>query len=455
MKKITFLLSLMISSLGFSQQVLIENFETPASYTYAGFEGLGSASIVADPVMGGTNINGLRLVSASTGNPWQGAEVVLQNSKIKLTTDKTVKIDVYATQAFNMLAKVELGGTAPNSATAQSYSTPGVWQTLTFTFNQSLDGTGIANGEYSKIVFFPNWNGNFGTPAANFTVHLDNITAEQAVALPDPTPSTAAPTPPARAAADVKSIFSNAYSPIAVLNYAGADGQPSNDNTYNTSWCGANTSLVQVVGNDTNKIVGLGCEGIAFFGGRFSAAGFTHFHMDIWTSTPTQDKSFNFKFSNWSGGTAETNAYEYSANNSNILPSTNPGTWISIDIPITSFTAINAPNNTDFTQFVITSDLGTVYYDNLYLHKNTVLSNSTFETSKVSLSPNPTSDNFTITAISEIQSVSVYNLLGQEVMSKTPNTESVTINISDFQAGIYLVKTTVDGTTSSSRVIKK
>ena len=160
--------------------------------------------------MGGTNINGLRLVSASTGNPWQGAEVVLQNSKIKLTTDKTVKIDVYATQAFNMLAKVELGGTAPNSATAQSYSTPGVWQTLTFTFNQSLDGTGIANGEYSKIVFFPNWNGNFGTPAANFTVHLDNITAEQAVALPDPTPSTAAPTPPARAAADVKSIFSNA-----------------------------------------------------------------------------------------------------------------------------------------------------------------------------------------------------------------------------------------------------
>jgi hypothetical protein len=117
--------------------------------------------------------------------------------------------------------------------------------------------------------------------------------------------------------------------------------------------------------------------------------------------------------------------------------------------------------NTNFFQWKVSpfansvDNAGVVYVDNILLTTTSILSNSSFETSKVSLSPNPTSDNFTITAKSEIQSVSVYNLLGQEVMSKTPNSESVTINISDFQAGIYLVKTTVDGTISSSRVIKK
>ena len=69
--------------------------------------------------------------------------------------------------------------------------------------------------------------------------------------------------------------------------------------------------------------------------------------------------------------------------------------------------------------------------------------------------PNPTSDNVTITAKSIIESVSVYNVLGQEVMTTSPKADSVTINISDFQSGVYLVKSTVDGTTSTSRIIKK
>ncbi|MEY4938239.1 MAG: hypothetical protein RIS64_4600, partial [Bacteroidota bacterium] len=98
---------------------------------------------------------------------------------------------------------------------------------------------------------------------------------------------------------------------------------------------------------------------------------FTHFHMDIWTDTPTVDKSFNIKFSNWAGGAGEANAIEYSTTNANFLTNPNPGTWISLDIPLTSFLPINGSDRSDLVQFVISSDLGTVYYDNLYLHKNT------------------------------------------------------------------------------------
>ncbi|MBL0013263.1 MAG: carbohydrate binding domain-containing protein [Flavobacterium sp.] len=294
MKKITLLLLLFVTSqFSFAQQVVVQDFETLPSFTFAGFEGLASASIEADPEVGGTRMNNLRLVSQSSGNPWQGAEIIQQDIRLKLTTDKTVSIDVYATQEFTMLAKVEVGGAGPNSAASQSYTTPNAWQTLTFTFTQGLDNTGTADGSYQKLVFFPNWkatNDGFNSHG-NFTVYVDNVTSEAAPILPEPSPATAAPTPPNRPAADVKSIFSDAYAPIAEFNYLGVDNTPLNDNTYNTSWCGATTTLVQVEGNNTNKITGLGCEGISFLSGRFNAAGFTNFHMDIWTATAGLQKN--------------------------------------------------------------------------------------------------------------------------------------------------------------------
>ncbi|WP_264521316.1 T9SS type A sorting domain-containing protein [Flavobacterium sp. N1994] len=262
-------------------------------------------------------------------------------------------------------------------------------------------------------------------------------------------PPTAAPTPPTRPAADVKSIFSDAYTCVSPsMGYTG------DDNTYNNSWCPGNTTLVQVAGDNTNKITGLGCEGITFLAGRFSAAGFTRFHMDIYTDTPTQDKSFNFKFSNWSGGAGETNAFEYSATNANILPSTNPGTWISIDLPLTSFNAIGGNNNTDFVQFVITSDLGTVYYDNIYLHKNT-LGTTSFEAANVKLYPNPASNVLNIESVLNIDKVAIYNLLGQEVISQNTSSQTVALDVTNLQLGVYIVKTTIAGNVSSTRFIKE
>ncbi len=458
MKKITLLLMFVTTTFMTAQQVVVQNFETSTSFTFAGFEGLSSASIETDPAAGGTRMNNLKLVSQSAGNPWQGAEIVQTDAIIKLTTDKTVQIDVYATQAFTMLAKVELG-TGPISACSQNYTTPNTWQTLTFTFTQSLDGTGVANGSYQKLVFFPNWkatNDGFNSPPGNFTVYVDNVTAETAAVIPPAQPATAAPTPPNRPVADVKSIFSNAYTNVATLNYSGADGQPSNDNTYNTSWCGATTSLVSIEGNDTNKIIGLGCEGIAFLAGRFDATDFTHFHMDFWTETATADKSFNIKLVNWNGGVQEANAIEFSVTNVNFLTNPNPGTWIPLDIPLSNFTIAGGGNASinDIAQFVITSDLGTVYYDNVYLHKNT-LGTVNFNVANVKMYPNPTKNTFTIAAKNNIQSVSVTNMLGQEILKSNPNNLSTSIDLSSFQNGVYIVKTTVDGNVSSSKIIKE
>lgn len=160
------------------QLPLVIDFETASEFTFAGFEGLGGIAVVADPSSGGSNGQGLQLTNSSSGQPWQGGEIVLTSKKVNLTSNKTMTIDVYSTQAFNLLAKVEVGG--PASATAQSYTTPGEWQTLTFDFTIPMDNTTEANGEYEKVVFFGGWNSTnngFAAPS-NFAYHIDNIRAE-------------------------------------------------------------------------------------------------------------------------------------------------------------------------------------------------------------------------------------------------------------------------------------
>ena len=48
MKKITLLLCLLITTAGFSQIVVLEDFEGTPPADFAGFEGLGGANAVAD-----------------------------------------------------------------------------------------------------------------------------------------------------------------------------------------------------------------------------------------------------------------------------------------------------------------------------------------------------------------------------------------------------------------------
>jgi hypothetical protein len=263
-------------------------------------------------------------------------------------------------------------------------------------------------------------------------------------------PTTAAPTPPNRPVADVKSIFSNSYAPIATLGYSG------DVDSYNTTWCGASTTLVSVVGNDTNKVSGLGCEGVAFQSGRFDATTFTNFHMDIWTASPTLNKSFNIKFSNWNNTAGEINAIQFSVTNANFLPNPNPGTWISLDIPLSNFTIAGggSANRNDLVQFIITSDLGTVYYDNLYLHKNTVLSNSNFELSSFNVYPNPTQNVWNITSKQNITSVVLFDVMGKKVQEVTPNATSLELNAAELANGIYFANVTSELGTKVIKLIK-
>jgi hypothetical protein len=68
--------------------------------------------------------------------------------------------------------------------------------------------------------------------------------------------------------------------------------------------------------------------------------------------------------------------------------------------------------------------------------------------------PNPTSSVFTIEANDVIENVTLYNVLGQQVLAKTSNGNSVTLDVANLQTGVYVVKTMIGGVASTSRLVK-
>ena len=83
------------------------------------------------------------------------------------------------------------------------------------------------------------------------------------------------------------------------------------------------------------------------------------------------------------------------------------------------------------------------------------LSTTKFQTSSVKMYPNPVKNTMTIESNTSINKVSIYNILGQEVMSKSPKSNITTLQTTSLQKGAYVVKTDIDGVISTSKIIKE
>ena len=68
--------------------------------------------------------------------------------------------------------------------------------------------------------------------------------------------------------------------------------------------------------------------------------------------------------------------------------------------------------------------------------------------------PNPVSNTLNLNAQHNIQSVSVMNMLGQEVLRVTPNTVNSVLDLSNLTSGSYFVNVMVEGVSETVRIIK-
>lgn len=247
-------------------------------------------------------------------------------------------------------------------------------------------------------------------------------------------PSVAAPTPPARLATDVISLFSNAYTNIGVTEWS-------------TSWDDSSISDLQVAGNDIKKITFGNFLGVQL-ANYTNASQMTHFHMDYFIDAGTNltGKVINPKWSNHAAQSGETSAFLY-----NGLP-TVTGSWVSIDVPISSFDTAPQIRNSLY-QFLISSNLGTLYVDNIYFHKNTVLGTQDVNATKsIRIYPNPVTAGEMITADASVKNIEIFTVTGQKVKSS----DSQTISSQGLSKGLYLIKTiNAKGETQSSKIIVK
>jgi len=85
----------------------------------------------------------------------------------------------------------------------------------------------------------------------------------------------------------------------------------------------------------------------------------------------------------------------------------------------------------------------------------TTLANQDFDLAQFTYYPNPVIDLLNISYSQDIANVKVFNMIGQQLMSKQINSNSAQIDMSDYANGAYFIQVTTDTAMKTVRVIKK
>lgn len=83
------------------------------------------------------------------------------------------------------------------------------------------------------------------------------------------------------------------------------------------------------------------------------------------------------------------------------------------------------------------------------------LSSSTFDTNSFMAYPNPVKDVLNVSYSTEISSIRVINMIGQEVISRNVNASSTQVDMSELSAGTYIVNVTLGDAVKTLKVVKQ
>ncbi|WP_298146383.1 T9SS type A sorting domain-containing protein [Flavobacterium sp.] len=179
---------------------------------------------------------------------------------------------------------------------------------------------------------------------------------------------------------------------------------------------------------------------------------YNYVHFDYFADANSNEIRFILIANN--GGVVEYN-YELTTTGSN--GTLVKGAWQSVNVPLSFFQNLGF-NKTKFFQFKLgtSSDLVSdiVYFDNIYFSVNpgTILNTNTFaQQASLRAFPNPSHGNWTIQSEQIIQTVSVHDVSGRQVLVLTPNSSEVIIDAASYPAGLYFAKCT---TAAGSQVLK-
>jgi hypothetical protein len=249
------------------------------------------------------------------------------------------------------------------SAASTTAGAPAGTKTFTFVFSESVGSSFsvedlvVTDGTPSNFTKVSATNYTVDvtpTGAATPTVTLpvgkvfDSANNANSVAFtpaaPAPTEPTTAAVAPTALAANVISIYSDAYTSVAGTDFFPNWGQSSVVSDFSAA------------GNATKKVSSLNYQGIAL-AAPIDVSTMGTLHIDVWSAA---SGTLNI-------GIITSAAINGGAALEKQLPQTLVSGWNSFDIPLSSFTS-PTPNLTKIDQLILVGS-GTIYYDNLYFWK--------------------------------------------------------------------------------------
>jgi hypothetical protein len=172
-------------------------------------------------------------------------------------------------------------------------------------------------------------------------------------------PASPAPTPPVRDAANVISMYSNAYTNVPV-------------NTWNTGWqfSTALTNFIKIGNDDVIRYRSLNFVGIEFTNPTINASTMRFFHMDIWTPDATAlPNNFKIKIVDFGPNNVFGGGDDKEGEITIQRPQLVSNNWVSIDVPLSAFTAAGLTTRGNLAQMVLSGTVPNVFVDNVYFYR--------------------------------------------------------------------------------------
>ena len=379
-----------------------------------------TASIIPNPQINGINTSAtVCQIIRDGGQYWAGSKVFLTND-IDLSTQWHISMKVYTTAPVGTRIKLELENATGNTNVDYLTTVSGAWETASWNFD------GQAN-DYDRINFLFDF-GTIGDGSSTSTFLFDDVQQIVGPAIPEPI---AASLPVNFEASVVTSDFTNVSGGIASII---DNPQIDSDNPSATvaqfirsggaPWAQSKLILTEFMDLSTLSAIS----------------------MKVYTDAPV-GTLLKLKVESTDEGFA----------NERDVNTTVSGAWETYtwdfagDPPVynvlTFMLGYATPNDASPTATFLFDDIA-------QLDPTLSVDDQSLNAGDISSYPNPVKDLFTVSARNKsITTLTLFDILGNEVKVLHPNSTEVTIDVSNLASGIYIAKISTLSGSGSIKVI--
>ncbi len=384
-----------------------------------------TASIIPNPQIDSNNTSAtVCQIVRDGGEYWAGSKIFLDNT-IDLSTEWHISMKIYTTAPVGTRIKLELENVSGRTNLDYLTTVSGEWETASWNFD------GQAN-DYDRLQFIFDF-GNVGDGTSTSTFLFDDVQQVAGPAIPNPTPTSL---PIDFETSVVTSDFTNVSGAIASII---PNPQIDSDNTSavvgqfirsgGAPWAQSKLALTDFIMNMSTN-------------GAISMKVFTDAPVGTLLKFKIESNVDNFADERdvltTVSGAWETYTWDFTNHDSPI--------YNVITLMLGYATPNDASANATFLFDDIEQVASTLSDDN----------DQFLELNEISSYPNPAKDALTISSKNEqIKAITIFSILGNQVMNLRPNSLKTIVDVSNFASGIYIAKiSTLSGSGSIKLIIE-